>query len=60
MPLWTQPFTVKICTAGAVGTAIAHLGIEFLEVGDDFVRARSTSAAPPMRGRSSWWTMRAT
>jgi uncharacterized protein (TIGR00369 family) len=24
----------------AVGTAIAHLGIEFLEVGDDFISAR--------------------
>ena len=40
MPIWKQPFTVEICSAGAVGTAIAHLGVEFLEVGDDFVRAR--------------------
>nr|WP_315244336.1 hotdog fold thioesterase [uncultured Albidiferax sp.] len=40
MSIWKQPFSVEICTAGAIGTAIAHLGIEFLEVGDDFVRAR--------------------
>lgn len=40
MPIWKKPFSVEICTAGAADTAIAHLGIEFLEVGDDFVRAR--------------------
>ncbi len=27
-------------TASAVNTAVSHLGIEFLEVGDDFIRAR--------------------
>jgi len=40
MPIWKQPITVGICTASAIGTAIAHMGIEFLEVGDDFVRGR--------------------
>lgn len=40
MPIWKQPITVGICTAAAIGTAIAHMGIEFLEVGDDFVRGR--------------------
>jgi 1,4-dihydroxy-2-naphthoyl-CoA hydrolase len=40
MPIWKKPFSVEICTAGAADTAIAHLGIEFLEIGDDFVRAR--------------------
>lgn len=38
--LWKQPFTVEFLTSIHVGTAGAHLGLEFLEVGDDFVRAR--------------------
>ncbi|MES2188657.1 MAG: hotdog fold thioesterase [Pseudomonadota bacterium] len=40
MPLWKQPISVEALTASAVNTAVAHLGIEFLEVGDDFIRAR--------------------
>ncbi len=38
--IWKQPFTVEFLTSVHVGTAGAHLGIEFLEVGADFVRAR--------------------
>lgn len=38
--LWKQPFTVEFLTSIHVGTAGAHLGLEFLEVGDDFIRAR--------------------
>lgn len=38
--IWKQPASVEILTAIHVNTAVAHLGIEFLEVGDDFVRAR--------------------
>ncbi len=38
--IWKQPATVEILTAMHVDTAVALLGIEFLEVGDDFIRAR--------------------
>ena len=40
MRLWKQPISVELLTASSVGTAVSHLGIEFLEVGDDFIRAR--------------------
>ena len=40
MPIWTQPCTVEALTAIHKDTAVEHLGIEFLEVGDDFIRAR--------------------
>ena len=33
--------SVESLTALHVNTTVAHLGIEFLEVGDDFVRARA-------------------
>ena len=33
--------SVESLTAIHVNTAVAHLGIEFLEVGDDFIRARA-------------------
>lgn len=35
------PVTVESLTAIHVTTTVAHLGIEFLEVGDDFIRARA-------------------
>jgi len=38
--LWKQAASVEILTCIHVGTTVAHLGIEFLEVGDDFIRAR--------------------
>ncbi len=40
MPIWKQAISVEALTASAANTAVAHLGIEFLEVGDDFIRAR--------------------
>ena len=40
MPLWTRPLSVEELAAIHQGTAPAHLGMEFLEVGDDFIRAR--------------------
>ncbi len=40
MPTWTHPISVESLTALSRGTAAEHLGIEFLEVGDDFIRAR--------------------
>ncbi len=40
MPLWKQALSIEVLNAVHVDTAVAHLGIEFLEVGDDFIRAR--------------------
>ena len=40
MRIWTLPITIDHLTAIHVDTAVAQLGIEFLEVGDDFVKAR--------------------
>lgn len=40
MPIWKSPLSVDLLTAIHVGTTAAHLGIEFLEVGGDFIRAR--------------------
>lgn len=39
--IWKQPVSVESLTAIHVGTTVEHLGIEFLEVGDDFIRARA-------------------
>lgn len=38
--IWKKPVSVEALTASHRGTAPEHLGIEFLEVGDDFIRAR--------------------
>ena len=40
MSIWKTPVTVELLTAMSANTATSHLGIEFLEVGDDFVTAR--------------------
>ncbi|MFZ4479361.1 MAG: hotdog fold thioesterase [Rhodoferax sp.] len=40
MRIWKQPLSVAALAAAHVNTTVAHLGIEFLEVGDDFIRAR--------------------
>jgi 1,4-dihydroxy-2-naphthoyl-CoA hydrolase len=40
MPIWTRPISVEDLAAIHKDTAPAHLGLEFLEVGDDFIRAR--------------------
>ena len=40
MPIWKQAASVESLTAIQKNTAVDHLGIEFLEVGDDFIRAR--------------------
>ena len=39
-PLWTRPVSVEILDAFSAGTVNEVLGIEFVEVGDDFLRAR--------------------
>jgi 1,4-dihydroxy-2-naphthoyl-CoA hydrolase len=38
--IWTRPISVEQLTAIHVDTAPAHLGMEFLEVGDDYIKAR--------------------
>ena len=40
MYIWNKSFSVADLTAVHVNTAVARLGIEFLEVGEDFLRAR--------------------
>jgi len=38
--VWTRPISVKSLTDLHSDGAVSHLGIEFLEVGDDFITAR--------------------
>jgi 1,4-dihydroxy-2-naphthoyl-CoA hydrolase len=40
MGIWKRPVSVAALSAMHKDTAVAHLGIEFLEIGDDFIRAR--------------------
>ena len=40
MRIWKKPISVSDLTASSENTAVSHLGLEFLEVGDDFIRAR--------------------
>ncbi len=40
MRIWKKPISIEILTTGSLNTATSHLGIEFLEVGDDFITAR--------------------
>jgi 1,4-dihydroxy-2-naphthoyl-CoA hydrolase len=38
--IWTQTISPEILARLHDRTAVAHLGIEFIEVGDDFIKAR--------------------
>jgi len=40
MPIWTRPISIEELTARHQNTAPQHLGVEFLEVGDDYVKGR--------------------
>jgi 1,4-dihydroxy-2-naphthoyl-CoA hydrolase len=40
MRIWQQAISVAELTRNSHNTAVSHLGIEFLEVGDDFITAR--------------------
>ena len=40
MPIWKKPIDLALLKAANRNTAVEHLGIEFVEVGDDFLRAR--------------------
>jgi uncharacterized protein (TIGR00369 family) len=38
--IWQKPISVEILTQGTANTADSHLGIEFVEVGDDYIIGR--------------------
>ena len=40
MSIWKKPIHLDALNAASAGNAVGHLGIEFTEVGDDFIRAR--------------------
>lgn len=40
MRIWKNPITVEGLTAVSQNTAVSYLGIEFLEIGDDYLTAR--------------------
>ena len=40
MPIWKRPLSVEELARIHQDTAPAHLGMEFLEVGDDYIKAR--------------------
>ena len=40
MRIWKKAISVEHLAVVHTGTAVDHLGIEFLEVGDDFIKAR--------------------
>ena len=40
MRIWKQDISLSALTAASANTAVSHLGIEFVEVGDDFLVAR--------------------
>jgi uncharacterized protein (TIGR00369 family) len=40
MYIWKKPISVAALNSLHQDTAVSYLGIEFLEVGDDFIRAR--------------------
>ena len=40
MSIWTKPVTVSMLTTISANSASSHLGIEFVEIGDDFITAR--------------------
>ena len=40
MPIWKKPLSMDVLRQAHVNTTVEHLGIEFLEIGDDFITAR--------------------
>ena len=40
MAIWQKPISLDILNQTGAGTAVSHLGIEFTEIGDDWIRAR--------------------
>lgn len=40
MAIWKRQPSLEQMMAGSRNTAVAHLGIEYLEIGDDFIKGR--------------------
>ena len=40
MSIWKKPITLAECTRTSENTAVTHLGIEFVEVGNDYLVGR--------------------
>ena len=40
MAIWKRPISIELLTELHRGTAPAHLGMEFVEVGDDYIKGR--------------------
>ena len=40
MRIWKKDISIELLTTSQVDTAVSLLGMEFLEVGDDFIRGR--------------------
>jgi 1,4-dihydroxy-2-naphthoyl-CoA hydrolase len=40
MSIWQKPISLELLNQQGANTAVAYLGIEFIEIGDDFLRAR--------------------
>jgi 1,4-dihydroxy-2-naphthoyl-CoA hydrolase len=40
MSIWKKPISIEHLAQMHIGTAVEHLGVEFLAVGDDFITAR--------------------
>ncbi|WP_225782031.1 hotdog fold thioesterase [Xenophilus sp. Marseille-Q4582] len=40
MAIWQKPIDLQALNDLSPNTAVGHLGIEFIEIGDDFLRAR--------------------
>jgi len=38
MMIWRSPLTLEELNAGRSGTILEHIGVEFTQIGDDFVR----------------------
>ena len=38
--IWKKPVTIEMLTAVSANSASSHLGIEFVEIGDDYITAR--------------------
>ena len=49
MSIWKKDISIALLAEAHHNSATAALGVEFLEVGDDFIRARA-----PVDGRTVW------
>jgi len=40
MTIWKKPISLEACNQTSENTAVTHLGIEFTQIGDDYLRGR--------------------